>query len=478
MMTTLPENGISEEEILEKINSYKSNDVEWKEGKSFCLSYYGGREAYEIGTKVGAQFMSTNALNPMAFPSLKKMENEIVSMVRSVIGGSRENTGSLTSGGTESILLAVKTAKNWAKKNLKHAKKPEMILPTTAHPAFLKAADYFGVKPILVEVDNESFKPKVDSFREKITKNTILLVVSAPGYPHGVIDPIEGVAKLAKKNGLLCHVDACIGGWILGFYSLLGLNDQAFDLKVDGVTSISCDLHKYGFTPKGASVLLYKDKSLRRFQFYCTTQWPGGVYISPTIMGTRPGAPIASAWAILNYFGLNGYKKVFKKIYETTQKYHRTINAIDGIETIVDKPESSILAICSKAVNIFVVGDYLHQRGWIFDKNSVPPSIHLSIMPNHLEVMDGFVEDLKWALEQAKSHNFKDSWGSAITNSVAKVMPTSLLRKIAKKQTARLNSEDTSPKTAAIYGLANTLDKKGALKDIALDLLDQMYDQS
>ena len=476
MPNIFPEQGLSFTKIKNEIEQLKQKDVQWKSGKSFCLSYFGGEEADKIAKEVIAEFSCDNALNPTAFPSLNKMENEVVMMVKEVLGGDQNSRGTMTTGGTESILLAVKTAREWAKTNRNHVTKPNIIVPNTIHPAFNKACHYFGIEMIEVKVDPVTFKPSILDYKQKLNDQTILLVGSAPSYPHGVIDPIEDIALLAHQQKILCHVDACIGGFVLGFYQKLGLNVPQFDLSTKGVTSISCDLHKYGFTPKGASVVLYKDAELRKNQFFCTTAWPGGVYISPSILGSRSGGPIAAAWAIMKSFGIQGYKDKFQKVHDITHQFHDAINGVDGLETITHSPEASILAISSKECNIFRLADLLSEKGWCFDRNTSPESIHLTIMPGHEEIFSPFMEDLKNLFAVAKKeHTSSSKLKQSVMKSFIKIAPKNLVQTLAKQQTKQVADEDSSSETASIYGLMGSLNKKGALKDIAIDLMDKLY---
>ena len=241
----------------------------------------------------------------MAFPSLKKFEADVIAMTASLLGGDDETVGNLTTGGTESILMAVKTAREWGRAKRPGVAAPEMILPASAHPAFDKAAHYFDVKAIRVPVARD-LRADVNAMRDALTRNTILIVGSAPSYPHGVVDPISDIASIAHAQEILCHVDACVGGFVLPFVRKLGYAIPDFDLRVPGVTSLSVDLHKYAYAAKGASVILYKNRALRRHQFFATTDWSGGIYISPTMTGTRAGGAIAAAFAVLNFLGAEG----------------------------------------------------------------------------------------------------------------------------------------------------------------------------
>ena len=366
----LPKNGRSQDEILNELNDKKVHDINWEEGKNFCLVYTLGKEIGDFVKKAHNTYISENALNPTAFPSLCQMENEVVSMSASLLGGTDKTAGTLTSGGTESILLAVKTAREWAKKHKPKAKQPEMIVPNTVHPAFNKAAHYFGIKLITCNIDPKTYKADLKDMDKKINKNTILIVGSAPQYVHGVVDPIEEIGQLALKYGILCHVDSCIGGFILPFFKKLGYEVPQFDLSTPGVTSISADLHKYAYTAKGASVVLYKDNELRKFQYFSTTAWSGGLYVSPSITGTRPGGPIAAAWAMLNHMGEKGYMEIAQKTFEARVKFEQGIATVDGVE-VMAAPEAGILCVGSSKYNILPSQTTLVLRAGILIANII-----------------------------------------------------------------------------------------------------------
>lgn len=473
---SLPKKGKSQNDILNELTQMKKNDIKWEEGKNFCLVYSLGQEIGEFIKKAHNTFISENALNPTAFPSLCQMENEIISMSSGLLGGNEKTAGSLTSGGTESILLAIKTAREWAKEYKSSIKKPEMIVPETAHPAFNKASHYFGVKIVTCKVDPKTYKADLKDLKKKINKNTILMVGSAPQYVHGVIDPIEEMGKLALEYSTLLHVDSCIGGFLLPFFKMLGIVTPSFDFSVPGVTSISADLHKYAYTAKGASVILYKNQELRKFQYFATTDWAGGIYVSPSISGTRPGGPIAAAWAMLNHLGENGYMEIAQKTYEARRKIEEGISRIQGLE-VMAKPEAGIICLGSPMFNIFAIGDKLSERGWYFDRQHHPDSIHLTITHAHHKVSEKFLEDLSWATN--KTQNITTSIGNlktTLTKGIVKILPKKLVTKMATKEGSKVTSSSSSNKdTAAIYGLMGTLSKKGSLDEMAIELMDQMF---
>ena len=326
-MKKIPQEGLSKESLFAEMKEMSKEDLDWRNGRNFAYVYYPGEEISNIVKEAYQMFFSENALNPSAFPSLRNMENDIISMSADLLGGNKKVVGSLTTGGTESILMAVKTAREWGKKNKNLEGPAQIILPATAHPAFFKAAHYFGVEIIVIPVEDD-FRVDPKKIEKAISSNTVLVVGSAPSYPQGVIDPIEAIGQIAKKNELLFHVDSCVGGFILPFLKQLNYKIPSFDFSVEGVTSISADIHKYGYAAKGASVILYKNSDLRKHHFYTYTKWTGGLYASPTLTGHRPGGPIAAAYAVLKFVGINGYHRLAKICMETSQKLQNAIREI------------------------------------------------------------------------------------------------------------------------------------------------------
>jgi glutamate/tyrosine decarboxylase-like PLP-dependent enzyme len=388
----LPKQGLSRDELRQRLNEMRSADADWRGGKTFSLVYYAGDELLDVLKEAYGAFFSENGLSPLAFPSLRRFETEVLRISARLFHGTDETAGTMTSGGSESVLMAVKTARDWARAEKPEVTEPEMLLPVSAHPAFLKAAHYFGVKPVLVPLD-ETFRADLAEARKLISKNTILVVGSTPAYPHGVIDPIPELAKLASDNRILCHVDACLGGFLLPWAVKLGFLQTGFDFAVPGVTSLSADLHKYGFAAKGASVVLYKDRALRRHQFYAWAGWPGGLYGSPSMTGTRPGGAIAAAWAALHYIGEEGYLRISKTILETSRKLIEGVRATPGLRVLGD-PRLSVFAFDSPELDVYALGDAMEARGWKLDRQQLPPSLHMMITPAHEKVAGRFIDDL------------------------------------------------------------------------------------
>ncbi len=278
--------------------------------------------------------------------------------------------------------MAMKTAREWGKARDAKNATPEVIVPTTAHPAFEKAAHYFGMRTVHVPVGPDH-RADLKATQRAITKRTVMIVGSAPSYPQGVMDPIEGLAAIARQHKLLCHVDACVGGMMLPFVRAAGYPVPPFDFSVPGVTSMSVDLHKYGYAAKGASLVLYRNPKLRRHQHFASTDWPGGIYASPTMTGTRPGGAIAAAWAILNRLGHDGYTRLAAEVMQTVTKLRDGINATEGL-SVLGAPVMSVLAIASAMLNIYEIGDQMTARGWHLDRQQNPASLHLTI--NHAHV--------------------------------------------------------------------------------------------
>ncbi len=458
----------------------RDRDIQWQRGRVFGLVYHINDEIDELLKEASNLFFSENGLNPTAFPSLRKFETEVVAMTASLLGGDAQTAGNLTSGGTESLLCAVKTARDWARVNHPEIAAPEILMPVTAHPAFEKAAEYFGLRVVKTRV-REDFRADVDAMRAAITRDTILMIGSAPSYPHGVVDPIRELAALALERGLLFHTDACVGGFVLPFVKKLGYAVPDFDLSVPGVTSISADLHKYGYAAKGASVILYKDSNLRRHQMFVSTDWPGGIYPSPTMAGTRPAAPIAAAWAILNYLGEEGYLEINKQVMETVKYLQAGIHAIPGLKVLSD-PEMSVFAIASDSMDVYQIADELSLRGWHLDRQQFPACLHVTVNFIHTEVADEFLRDLAVCAETVHRPTIQKTATRLIVqaaNALTRILPEAWISRLMSKASALLGGGGGLPsRMAPMYGLIGTLPNRGDLKELVLDLLDSMTRQS
>ncbi len=407
----LPDKGISRDKILKTMDELHKGDANWKDGRTWSLVYYAGEEHTKFLKDAYCTFFSENGLSPLAFPSLKKFENEVISMTGDMLGGDENVTGSMTSGGTESILMAVKTHRQWYRATHPEIKQPEMILPESSHPAFMKAAHYFDVKPVRTPV-RDDFRADIDAARAAINDNTILMVGSAPSYPYGMIDPIAEMSEIALERGIGLHVDACLGGFMLPFVRKAGYPVPDFDFSLPGVTSISADVHKYGFAAKGASTVMYRSREIRRYQFFVFSDWCGGIYASPTMAGTRPGGGIAAAWAAMMAMGQDGYLNSAKRTMETTRALMDGVRAIPGLY-VLGKPDMTVFAFSSEEVNMFAVGDAMEERGWHLDRQPSPDSLHVMVTLTHDRVVDQFLKDLKDSVEYVRANPSSASEGSA-----------------------------------------------------------------
>ncbi|MCP4137036.1 MAG: aspartate aminotransferase family protein [bacterium] len=399
----LPKKGIDKKKILQLLDDYGKNDPNYKKSETWSLVYYLNEDHTQFLVDVFAKYFSTNGLNPMVFQSLKKFETEVIRMTANLLHGDRNVVGVMTAGGTESCLLPVKTYRDYAR-DKKGIKKPEMILPETAHVAWEKGAKYFNVKAVHAPLDKD-FRVDVKAVKKLINKNTVMILGSAPEYPHGIIDPIEELGELALEKNIPLHVDACVGGYLLPFVEKLGYDIPAWDYRVPGVTSISADTHKYGFSAKGASTITYRSLDILKYQFFVYENWPGGIFASPALLGTRPGGAYAAAWAAMQVIGEEGYLKIAKTIMDTTEKLIKGIESIPEL-AVIGKPNASLFAYNSthKDVNIFAVGDQMEEKGWQLDRLQRPEALHAMVTPLHANVADKYISDLKSSVAHVKKH--------------------------------------------------------------------------
>jgi sphinganine-1-phosphate aldolase len=476
MTLPFPSTGKSKDEVLALMRAARDHDVQWQKGRAFSLVYHAGKDVDDLLKEASLLFFSENGLNPTAFPSLRKFETEIVSIASSLLGGDEHTVGTVTSGGTESLLMAVKTARDWARKNRPKIQRPEMILPVTGHPAFEKAAEYFGVKAVHIPV-RADFRAEVDAARKAVTANTILMIGSAPAYPHGVVDPIRELAVIAQEHGILFHADACVGGFMLPFVRKLGYPVPDFDFYVPGVTSISADLHKYAYAAKGASVILYNTAELRRHQMFVYTDWPGGIYPAPAMGGTRPGAPIAAAWAVLNYLGQSGYLEMTDLVMKAVHRLQQGVNATPGLKVISD-PEMSVFAIGSDGLDVYALADELTARNWHLDRQQFPPTLHMTVQFGHIGVVDEFLSDLRDAanaIRKPSLHKTANRWLLKTANFLVRILPEAWVTALMEKLSGLIGGGGGLPsKMAPMYGLMGSLPNRGDLKEMVLDLLDGM----
>ncbi|XP_006825455.1 sphingosine-1-phosphate lyase-like [Saccoglossus kowalevskii] len=460
---TLPEKGISADILREEMTKINKNKIKTDAGKIFALVYTMDddnfklqKDAYDMFTqKSGVSvkhdalvkefhhaFMHENALNPMMFPSLRRFETEIVSMCADMLNGDEKVVGSLTSGGTESILMAVKTYRDRARKLYPDIVHPEMVAPITIHPAFEKAAHYFNLTIVHVPIDDD-FRVNVDKYKQAVTKNTVALLASATQYCHGVVDPIEEIAAIATETGIPFHVDACFGGFMLPWVEKLGYPVPKFDFRLDGVTSMSADLHKYGYTSKGSSVVLYRNAEIRKYQIFAYGGWPGGLFGSPSMAGTRPGGNIAASWVALRHLGKDGYLKMAKSLMKITKKLTDGIKKIPGLKILGD-PSMTCFAIAASdpSLDLLAVADVMETKGWKMERQQFPTSIHCTILPQHLSIADQLLADFADATKKV------------------------------------LNGEVKSlPSASSMYGMLAKIPDKAIVNDVIVEFFSEIYKQ-
>ncbi|MEW6403060.1 MAG: aspartate aminotransferase family protein [Chloroflexota bacterium] len=474
-MPTLPfpKTSRPKDEILASMRAMRDHDLKWQNGRVFGLVYHISDEIDELLKEAHNMFFSENGLNPTAFPSLSKLENEVIAMAANLLGGDEHVVGTFTSGGTESLLMAVKTARDvgrvkWA------IKAPEIIVPSTAHPAFDKAGEYFDVNIVHVPV-RPDFRADVKAMRDAITRNTIMMVGSAPSYPHGVVDPIRELAAIAADHGILFHTDACVGGFMLPFVRKLSYPVPDFDFSIPGVTSISADLHKYAYAAKPASLVLYRTSELRRYQMFVSTEWPGGIYPSPGLAGSRPGGPVAAAWALLNFLGEQGYLNITAVVMRTAKKLQEGINNIRGLKVLSD-PEMSVFAIASDKLDVYELADELSLRGWHLDRQHFPASLHMTVNYVHEKVADEFLLDLAASVGAVRRPGLRRVAAKIAVNTanfLTRILPEKWVSNLMSKASASMGGDEGLPeRMAPIYGLMGTLPNRGDLKELVLDLMD------
>ena len=426
----IPVTGQDREEILKQMEALRAREESrWKDGFVSGAVYHGDQEHIGFLNKVYALNSQSNPLHSDLWPSTTKFEAEVVAMTSNMLGADRAGSGSdpneavcgtVSSGGTESILLAMKAYRDRARVK-KKIKAPEMITPVTAHAAFDKAAQYFNIKRIRVPVGPD-FRADVAATRKAVTRNTVVIVGSSPSFPHGVIDPIREMSEIARKKGIGFHTDACLGGFLLPWAEKLGYDVPPFDFRLPGVTSMSADTHKYGYAAKGTSVVLYRGLELRHYQYYTTTEWPGGLYFSPTFAGSRPGALSAACWAAMVTMGEDGYQEAARKILETASKIKEGIRRIPELRILGDP--LWVIAFASDSLDIYRIMDFMTQRNWNLNGLHKPSCVHLCVTLRNAQpgVEQRFIQDLKEAVESVKQ-NPDETGGMAPVYGMAATLP-------------------------------------------------------
>jgi len=451
---TLPTEGLPDDAIRAELKALADMDhTRWEDGYVSGAVYHGEDGLLQLQTEAFGKFTVANPIHPDVFPGVRKMEAEVVSMVLNLFHAPPGAAGVSTSGGTESILMACLSArqKSYTERGVTE---PEMILPETAHTAFHKAGEYFGIKIHLVSCPAPNYQVDVRAVSRLINSNTILLVGSAPNFPHGIIDDIAALSKLAARKKICLHVDCCLGSFLVPFLEKAGFEAPLFDFRLKGVTSISCDTHKYGFAPKGNSTVLYRSAELRTYQYFVSPDWAGGVYASPGIAGSRPGALIAGCWASLMSVGETGYIDACGKIVGTAKKIADAIKdtpSLSGELEILGKPLVSVVAFTARNLNVYDIADGMSGKGWHLNALQNPPAIHVAVTMPIVKVWEKLIADLEAVVEAEREKERvrlvegKGAKGKAMGDS------------------------------AALYGVAGSLPNKSVVVDLATGFLDLLY---
>jgi glutamate/tyrosine decarboxylase-like PLP-dependent enzyme len=388
---------------LERLAALQAADLPVHGGRTLAYVYDSGDpEVDRVGREAVAAYAASNALDPTAFPSLLRMENELVGFACGLLDAPPSAVGTVTSGGTESILLAVQAARD----SRPDVARPRMVLPATAHAAFHKAAHYFGVEPVIVPVGPD-FRADATAMADAIDDDAVLVAASAPSYAHGVVDPVTEIAAAAAARGVRCHVDACIGGWVLPYAARLGRDVPPWTFAVDGVTSISVDTHKYAYAPKGTSLLVHRDPGLRKPQYFASAAWPGYTMLNATTQSTRSGGPVAGTWAVVQQVGDEGYLELADRAFAAVDAIVACIEWEPALR-LVARPDSTLVALATNdSCDPFTLTDELVSRGWYVQPQlsygGHGPTVHLSVSAGTLPHVAEFGEALAESIAAAQA---------------------------------------------------------------------------
>jgi sphinganine-1-phosphate aldolase len=395
MSNHMPETGTDWPTLKQEMIDRGGNDAKWREGKTAVYVFNAGEDVAQVQKEAYTLYMSENGLGPLAFPSLKTMEDEVIGMCLSLLHGPEGSAGNITSGGTDSINMAVKAARDFALSQRELTGTPNIVIPHSAHPAFDKAVKMMSLELRRIPVANDLLAD-VTAMGDACDANTIMIVGSAPNFPYGLIDPIESLGRLAQEKSLWLHVDACVGGYIAPFVRMNGTDIPPFDFEVEGVSSMSADLHKYGYCAKGASTVLFRSEALKAHMIFDCDDWPGGRMITPTLAGTRPGGAISAAWAVMNYLGIEGYKTKHALVTDAREAIESGVK--DMGFNILGEPKLGIVAFSHPEHDVFAIYMQMYKRGWFTSLTTEPKALHLMLSPFHAEVTDVYLGDLRESL--------------------------------------------------------------------------------
>ncbi|HEY2662452.1 MAG TPA: pyridoxal-dependent decarboxylase [Caulobacteraceae bacterium] len=397
MRQQLPDQGRDWNGFSQVMRDMGAGDVQWRDGKAAVYVFNAGEAIERVQKEAYVLYMSENGLGPLAFPSLRAMEEAIVDFGLSLFHAPEGAAGNVTTGGTDSITMALKAARDFARKDRGIEGPLNIVLPRSAHPAFDKAAAVMEIE--VRRTPLQDFLADPQAMAEATDGSTVMIVGSAPCFPYGLIDPIEALSELAVARGLWLHVDACVGGYIAPFVWMNGGAVAAFDFELPGVSSLSADLHKYGYCAKGASSVFFRSQALRQRMVFDFSDWPGGRMITPTLAGTRPGGAIAAAYAVMNVLGVAGYRA---KQGEVTAARERIAEGVmDRGFKVLGAPQLGILAFTHAELDCMAIWAGLRERGWFTSVTTEPKGLHLMLSPVHLMVADTYLADLDWAMARA-----------------------------------------------------------------------------
>ncbi len=433
-MHRIPATGIKAKKIMEKLDKWNTRDSEFRNNKHVtgCMYAREDEEAIELIKEYTKNYLYANPLHFEIFPSAMQMEAEVISMTAGLYNGTQDTCGILTSGGTESILLACLAYREYARE--RGIKEPEMVIPETAHAAFYKACWYFGIRLVKVDCSFETGTVLVKKLKAAINKNTCMVAVSFPNYPNGNYDDVETIAAYCLSKNVPLHVDCCLGGFLAPFAENCGVKIPKFDFRLPAVTSISCDHHKYGLAPKGVSVVMFKNKHYRSHCMYALTSWSGGIYATPGLSGSRGGAASAGAWIAMCYFGYAGYRERAEAVFRAQEKFVAAIKQVPELK-LVGEPKLGTVAISSntKKMNIYSVHDLMLKKGWHLNATQKPSAMQFLFNYCNIQFVDNLIKDMKECVNKCMSDpslNVDNKWASLYAT--AAKLPTSLVEEGSK----------------------------------------------
>jgi len=403
-----PPGGRDWDSLSAEMEAMSAKNADFRGGRTPIFFFFTNNEAYEVGKKAYTKYFGENALGAgRAFPGVAAMERGVLDYGLSLLNAPADAAGIFTTGGTESIFLGIKAAREFhrAKPGAKPGAPMNLVMPVTAHPAFDKAALIMDIELRRAPLGADK-RVDVAAMAQLADENTMALVGSAPCYPHGVIDPITQIGKIALERNIWLHVDGCVGGWIAPHFRAIGRDIPAFDLSVPGVRSISADLHKFGFCPKPASTVFFADRNDLDRSVFRLDGWPSGVYVTSTFCGTRPAGAVAAAWAVLNHLGTSGYQSAARRLSAMADRFVAGIEAIPGLE-FWSKPDLTLMNFGSNEFDVFAVTERMQTRGWVPGLTRNPPGMHLMLAMHHEPALPQYFDDLKASIAEVKEAGAK-----------------------------------------------------------------------